>query len=104
MATGKTWDHRLSRHERGYGAHWVKLRRIVLQRDKYLCQPCRRNKRLSVAAAVDHVRPKAKGGTDELENLEAICDPCHRAKSARDRGVTLKPRKTIGPDGWALDD
>lgn len=65
------WDHGgQSRHARGYGSAWEKLRLIVLQRDCYLCQPCRRSSHLKPAREVDHIKPKAQGGTDALDNLE----------------------------------
>lgn len=67
-----------SRQERGYGLAWERTRAMVLKRDHYLCQVCR----LRSAEAVDHIRPKARGGSDELDNLQAICGPCHRAKTA----------------------
>jgi 5-methylcytosine-specific restriction enzyme A len=70
------WDHGgRGRIERGYDHRWMKLRLVVLARDQHLCQPCRRARRVSPATAVDHIIPKAKGGTDDLANLEAICDP-----------------------------
>lgn len=31
---------------------------------------------------VEHSRPKAKGGTDHLNNLYASCIPCNRSKGA----------------------
>jgi 5-methylcytosine-specific restriction enzyme A len=64
----------------------MKLRLVVLARDQHLCQPCRRASRITPALAVDHITPKATGGTDELDNLEATCGPCHRDKTVRDQG------------------
>lgn len=81
-----------SRHQRGYGSDWDKTRLIVLRRDKYLCQECRSNKRATPANEVDHVIPKEHGGTDELDNLEAKCTPCHRKKTAKEKKNT--PQKT----------
>lgn len=81
-----------SRHERGYGAQWDKLRLSVMARDAGLCVPCRKSGKISVATAVDHIVPKSQGGTDEKGNLQAICAECHRAKTAREsargRGVS----------------
>jgi 5-methylcytosine-specific restriction protein A len=37
-------------------------------------------------AIVDHIKPKAEGGTDDLENLQAICRPCHVKKTALESG------------------
>lgn len=76
--------HRGSRHERGYGSAWERLREVVLARDSGLCQPCRTAGRLTVATEVDHIVGKDTGGGDEQTNLQSICRPCHKAKSARE--------------------
>lgn len=52
-----------------------------MERDHWLCQPCAAAGRVTEAAEVDHVTPLAKGGTDDERNLQAICVPCHRAKT-----------------------
>lgn len=94
------WAGRSSRHERGYGTAWVKLRQAVLRRDSHLCQVCLKIGRPKPARDVDHIRPKANGGTDDMANLQAICSECHAAKTARDSGRSPKPR--IGLDGWPI--
>lgn len=72
----------LSRHERGYGAAWDKLRKVVLARDCGLCQPCMAAARVTPGNIVDHIIAKAEGGTDDLGNLQVICKPCHVKKTA----------------------
>lgn len=69
---------------RGYGARWQKLRAKVL-REEPLCRACK--PRVTAAVHVDHIVPKAKGGTDERSNLQPLCEPCHKAKTARDRAT-----------------
>lgn len=78
-------DKRLTTSARGYGSEWRKLRQIVLKRDHYLCQcdDCRRTNRINAAHDVDHIIPKAQGGTDDLSNLRAISTECHRLKTAK---------------------
>ena len=64
-------------YQRGYcSAGWKAARREVLLRDAYQCQMCGAcvsGKR----AHVDHIVPKAKGGSDEVGNLRTLCVSCH---------------------------
>ena len=91
---------KLSRHERGYGAAWDKLRKVVMARDKHLCQACLKSGRVTVGNHVDHILPKAKGGTDDLTNLQVLCAPFHEAKTTCENGGTVK--QAIGLDGWPI--
>lgn len=93
---------RESRHARGYGTAWDKLRKRILQRDRDLCQPCLAKGHVKPASQVDHIKPKAKGGTDADDNLQAICTPCHEAKTITDAGG--KQKVTLGLDGWPVQD
>jgi 5-methylcytosine-specific restriction protein A len=88
---------------RGYGAAWRKLRAAVLKRDQYLCkcETCKQLGRVRIASEVDHVRPKAKGGTDSMENLQAINSECHKAKTKIETGAR-PPKQRVGLDGWPL--
>ncbi len=65
--------------ERGYGAAWRRLRGLILAREP-LCRSCGRP-----AQEVDHIVPRALGGSDRRENLQALCSSCHSAKTLRDR-------------------
>jgi len=82
------WNKRLERTgsttERGYGHAWRKLREVVLKRDNYLCVQCRKDGRLTEATDVDHILNKAKGGTDSIDNLQSLCDSCHKIKTANE--------------------
>ena len=71
--------------QRGYGSQWRKLRLIVLERDKYLCQECLKRGLYVTASTVDHVIAKAHGGNDDLLNLQSLCYSCHKTKTARER-------------------
>lgn len=73
-----------SRHQRGYGSRWERVRSRVLYRDAHLCQACARAGLVKRATHVDHVLNKASGGGDDYENLEAICVDCHKSKTAQE--------------------
>ena len=97
-------NHTASRQERGYGRQWEKVRLHVLRRDDGICQPCLMTGRYTPASQVDHIIPKASGGTDDPDNLQSICGTCHFEKTAREaaeaQGRTYRPRRSIGVDGW----
>jgi 5-methylcytosine-specific restriction enzyme A len=97
-----TWTDTRTRQERGYGQAWQRLRAEVLKRARYLCQcaECSSTARVRLASEVDHIVPKAKGGTDHLSNLQAIHPECHKRKTQRDEGHT--PKERIGLDGYPL--
>lgn len=102
----KAWNgQRGNRHQRGYGRAWDLLRVRVLQRAKWLCEcsECKRLGRVRLAHEVDHIIPKAKGGTDALGNLQAINRDCHSLKTIADNGGKAKPRpQRVGLDGFPL--
>jgi 5-methylcytosine-specific restriction protein A len=78
---------------------WSRIKRVVLRRDGWRCQlklaGC-----VSRASEVDHEVPSFEGGTDELSNLRAACEPCHRVKSEEERLRGLASARREGRDGW----
>lgn len=91
---------RASRHERGYGTEWDRLRKRILARDCHLCQPCKRSGVIKVGNQVDHIKPKAQGGTDDESNLEVLCATCHTEKTIRENGGIPRVKHATGTDGW----
>ena len=55
-------------------AAYAKMRTLVLQRDGMRCQICGRMQQLEV----HHLQFRSRGGTDNLDNLVAMCSACHR--------------------------
>lgn len=75
-------DDRPSAAKRGYGRKWRALRLAYLM-EHPLCQEpgCR-----LAATDVDHRVSKAKGGTDDVDNLVGYCHGHHSAKTCREDG------------------
>ena len=48
------------------------------------------------AEQIDHILPLALGGTDDRDNLQALCKPCHKIKTAQDVR-NIHRSKQIGP-------
>ena len=38
----------------------------------------------------DHVIPSTDGGADALDNLQTLCQPCHRNKTARENSARAR--------------
>lgn len=55
-------------------------RKNILRRDNYKCAYCGRS---DLMLTVDHVIPKARGGTDTWENLVTACTKCNNVKGDR---------------------
>lgn len=64
-------------------ANWQELRRLVLERDRGICQ-IRDPGCVVRATDVDHVIPN---GDDSPANLRAACRRCHARKSSREGGA-----------------
>ena len=67
-----------TRQERGYGEHWQRLRLLVL-RERPLCESCREAGRLTPATEVDHVDGNVRNLVSA--NLRPLCKPCHSRKT-----------------------
>lgn len=70
--------------ERGYGHAWRQIRELVKSRARGLCEQCRKVGKYNIGTDCDHIKAKALGGTDALDNLQWLCRQCHEAKTARE--------------------
>lgn len=61
------------------------LRITVFKRDNFTCIYCKTKcifgSEKGNGATVDHLKPRANGGTDDLENLVTACKACNRRKA-----------------------
>lgn len=51
---------------------------VCEQADQWVCAVCS-----GPAEHIDHIIPIARGGANEVENLQWLCAPCNRSKGAR---------------------
>jgi 5-methylcytosine-specific restriction endonuclease McrA len=79
----------------GRGVTRAPVRAALAQRDGPECCWCGRWCR-STDMTIEHLLPRALGGTDALENLALACAACNNA-----RGAELGPPAGIVPEGWA---
>jgi len=54
-------------------ANWQKVRKVVLERDRYICRACGSMKFIDV----HHKKLRSAGGKDTSDNLLALCRYCH---------------------------
>ena len=66
-----------------YDHAWRKIRNRFIAAHP-LCVHCQDHGRVTPATEVDHIIPLKHGGTHAENNLQALCKPCHSAKTARD--------------------
>lgn len=61
-----------------------KTRLLVLKRDNYKCQRCGRSPAThrEIYLHVDHKKPFSKGGSNNIENLQTLCNKCNLGKGA----------------------
>ena len=57
------------------------MRHEVFKRDNYTCVECGAKKEDGVTLHIDHIIPVSKGGSDELSNLQTLCEDCNLNKS-----------------------
>ncbi|MFP3564704.1 HNH endonuclease [Paraburkholderia sp. SIMBA_030] len=65
------------------GRQWVKTRQRIAVEQQFTCQRC------GLAwfpwrDQVDHDVPLEQGGSNDDENLNLLCDDCHKAKTAQE--------------------
>ena len=75
-----------------------------MQRDCGLCQCpyCKAGGIVKAASEVDHIKPKAQGGTDDESNLRSVSHECHVRITIEQQGRKYRPKVQIGADGWPV--
>jgi 5-methylcytosine-specific restriction endonuclease McrA len=59
------------------------FKEMVLEKSKKKCAGCKcclKSKKYDI----DHIRPLANGGTNQIDNLQALCKACHQDKTANE--------------------
>ena len=85
---------------------WEQVRHQALKRDNYTCEKCGvkclGKKRGAPAPNVDHIVPRKKDPSRELDlsNLRTLCRACHSRITAADNHGRTMPE--IGLDGFPV--
>lgn len=87
-------DTRPSAAERGYGRDWkTKVRDPFIKEHPWCTNPFGLHGPRVSAVVVDHITPRAKGGTDAWVNLQGLCRRCDNKKHYRDGSKGEKGKK-----------
>jgi hypothetical protein len=62
---------------RQFGSGFLSKARAAFHRDGGRCRICGKSEKLHV----DHIIPRAKGGSDSMDNLWLLCDQCNLSKT-----------------------
>ena len=68
------------------------VREYVLEKWKRTCAYCAKQ---DVPLQIEHIVPRAKGGSDRVSNLTLACEKCNRAKGTQDIAVFLKKKPEV---------
>ena len=75
-------QERGSSTQRGYDYEWRKIRNAFLQKHPWCSDPFGEHQGKKVIAVdVDHIIPKAQGGSNDDSNLQSLCHRCHSRKT-----------------------
>jgi len=85
-----TWDYRLIETEPVPGD--VRYQVLAAARGRCALYGVHSSER---RIEVDHIVPRSRGGSNELTNLQALCDDCNRGKANRDQ----TDFRLLDPDG-----
>lgn len=55
------------------------VRKYVFQRDNYQCKACGQTQ-LETELNIDHIIPLARGGSNDISNLQTLCRTCNQSK------------------------
>ena len=80
------WDHRLIDNDPVPNS----TRYRVLKAANGKCQLCGISAKNAVLH-VDHITPRSKGGSNEMENLQCLCEQCNLGKGNRDESDFREP-------------
>ena len=76
------------------------LHNEVMTRDNWTCRVC--GSRDRDALQTDHVMPRSLGGSDRLENLQALCGVCNNRKMQVDLLIEPAPMSDEVARAWEI--
>ncbi|MEH2078723.1 MAG: HNH endonuclease [Nostoc sp.] len=56
------------------------VKKYVFQRDQYQCRSCGKTN-VETNLSIDHIIPIARGGQNDISNLQTLCFTCNQQKT-----------------------
>lgn len=66
----------------GGGKHTPEQIKAMLEKQKKKCINCKKS--IAKKYHVDHIMPIAKGGSNDISNIQLLCPTCNHKKNAKD--------------------
>jgi 5-methylcytosine-specific restriction endonuclease McrA len=57
----------------------LEVKKYVFERDNYQCKSCGKTNQ-QTTLNIDHIIPLAKGGSNDISNLQTLCQDCNQQK------------------------
>ena len=74
----------------------INIKKIILENQKFLCNICHKEFK-EYEFMLDHIKPKALNGNNNLENLQMLCLKCGMNKNYKDLRDIWEVRKESYP-------
>lgn len=68
----------------------VREKAVVWNRSNGLCVICQASGLIVEGHEYDHIIPLAYGGSNDIDNFQLLCVPCHKNKSAEEKGHKVR--------------
>ena len=84
-------------------SHQISKRKLLYLQCRGVCPVCGRHLQITnpkneeTYMTIDHMVPKSKGGTNNIENIRPLCRACNNARGNRDieNLISYKDRKEL---------
>lgn len=79
------WARRVTHKDKRVRGRAGQAMRAKVLAEEPFCRECLKHGKRVQAVVVDHITPLAAGGDNSRSNQQGLCDPCHDAKSLKER-------------------
>ena len=85
----------IKRIDLSYGKHRIEAKHLLYEQQEGICKGCQATFEYR-HFDIDHIVPQAKGGGDNIENLQLLCSHCNRIKGQKDMSYLVQRLQELG--------